>query len=44
MGFEASGTALDEVTKPDRYYGVLLGGPEGVENLPVSHWHFGTSA
>jgi hypothetical protein len=31
IGFEASGLALDEVTKPDRYYGVLVGGIGGVD-------------
>ncbi|HZX03120.1 hypothetical protein [Kribbella sp.] len=44
IGFEASGTPLDEATEPDRYYGVLVGGTGGVEHLPVSHWDFDTSA
>ena len=44
IGFEASGTALDEVTKPDRYYGVLVGGTGDVEHLPVARWDFGTPA
>jgi hypothetical protein len=44
IGFEASGLALDEVTKPDRYYGVLVGGIGGAEHLPVSRWDFGRPA
>lgn len=44
IGFEASGTALDEVTNPDRYYGVVVGGTGDVEYRPVTRWDFGGSA